>query len=187
MTKTQLHTQFPLKVSSLLSAWGGEPRRSWVLQSDKATRRWCCPRHKVGSQKTEDSEYQGFNGTCLNRHFSKAFYYSFEYKALQKLSPASCRGSDPQQLYLPTLRKGEGSVFLATFSGWLAVQKASFWSEEMCHAVNTSSGAWVSSTYKKTLMKINCYVFTHMLRSIWLMHSDTANEVKTQLNLLAHG
>lgn len=67
------------------------------------------------------------------------------------------------------------------------MQKGSFLFEEMCHPINISSGALVSSTCKKTLMKINCYVFTHMLRSIWLMHLDTANEVKTQLNLLAHG
>lgn len=74
-----------------------------------------------------------------------------------------------------------------TLSGCLDVQKASFLSEDTCHVVNVSSGAWVSSTCKKTLMKMNCYIFTHMLRSIWLMHLDTAHEVKTQLNLLAHG
>lgn len=106
---------------------------------------------------------------------------------IKKPIPDSYSGSDPQQLYLPALRKGGGSILLATLLGQLAVQKASFLLEENCHAVNISSGAWVSSTFKKTLTKINCYVFTHMLRSIWLMHLDSANEVKTQLNLLAHG
>lgn len=42
-----------------------------------------------------------------------------------------------------------------TLSGCLDIQKASFLSEDTCHVVNVSSGAWVSSTLPDVTLEEN--------------------------------